>query len=129
MKTASFPVSTPSPSVKWPRVAALVVLFVLLVAGGFAAGFVPRAKQQESVQEQAAASAAQPPRVAVTTATRVSPDAVRVLPGSCLPLTETAIYPRTTGYLKWWKADIGDRVKAGQQLAEIATPEIDAQLE
>src|SRR5207249_3608541 len=38
-------------------------------------------------------------------------------------------YPRTTGYLKRWTVDRGDRVKAGQLLAEIATPEIDAQLE
>jgi RND family efflux transporter MFP subunit len=67
--------------------------------------------------------------VVVATAVRVAPDAERVLPGNCLPLTEIAIYPRTTGYLKWWKADRGDRVNAGQLLAEIATPEIDAQLE
>src|SRR5207244_6267173 len=37
--------------------------------------------------------------------------------------------PRTTGYLKRWTVDMGDRVKAGQLIAEIATPEIDAQLD
>ena len=31
--------------------------------------------------------------------------------------------------MKWWKADIGDRVKAGQLLAEISVPDLDAQLE
>src|SRR5262245_26413256 len=113
----------------WTRLAAGAILFGLLAAGGLAAGTIPRLNRDRAVRTQAAASAAQPQRVAVATATRVSPDAERVLPGNCLPLSEIAIYPRTTGYLKWWKADIGDRVKAGQLLAEISAPEIDAQLE
>jgi RND family efflux transporter MFP subunit len=104
-------------------------LFALLAAGGLAAGTIPRQKQDGAVREQAAEDAARPPRVTVATATRVAPDAERVLPGTCLPLTEIAVYPRTTGYLKLWTADIGDRVKGGQLLAEIESPEIDAQLE
>jgi RND family efflux transporter MFP subunit len=104
-------------------------VMALLLAGGLAAGTIPRLKQDRAVRDQAAATAAQPPRVATATAARVAPDAQRVLPGNCLPLTEAAIYARTTGYLKRWTADIGDRVKAGDLLAEIATPEIDAQLE
>ena len=56
-------------------------------------------------------------------------DAERVLPGSSLPLLETAIYARTTGYLKSRRVNIGDHVKEGDLLAEIAAPEIDAQLE
>jgi RND family efflux transporter MFP subunit len=102
---------------------------VLLVAGALAAGAIPLLNRIRAVRAQAAANAAQPPRVSVATATRISPDAQRVLPGTCLALTETGMYPRTTGYLKWWKADIGDHVKAGQVIAEIAAPEIDAQLE
>src|SRR5262249_24129392 len=39
------------------------------------------------------------------------------------------IYARVNGYLKSWKAEIGSRVKAGQLLAEIDKPELDAQLE
>lgn len=121
--------TAPVHTVRWPHVAGFAALFVALVVGGWATGTIPRQKQQRAVEERAAAAATQPPRVAVAVATRVAPDAERVLPGNCLPLTEIAIYPRTTGYLKWWKADIGDRVKAGQLLAEIATPEIDEQLE
>lgn len=104
-------------------------LVALMVGGALAAGTIPRATRDRAVREQAAAAAARPPRVVVATARRVAPDAERVLPGNCLPLTEIAIYPRTTGYLRRWTADIGDRVKAGQLLAEIETPEIDAQLE
>jgi RND family efflux transporter MFP subunit len=104
-------------------------VLAVLAAGGLAAGTIPRLNRERAVRDQSASDAARPPRVTVATAVRVAPDAERVLPGNCLPLTETAIYPRTTGYLKWWKADIGDRVRAGQLLAEIAAPEIDAQLE
>jgi RND family efflux transporter MFP subunit len=41
---------------------------------------------------------------------------------------ETALYARASGYVKNWQVDIGDRVKAGQVLAEIDTPEIDHRL-
>jgi RND family efflux transporter MFP subunit len=50
------------------------------------------------------------------------------LPGNIQPFTDAAIFARTTGYLKARHADIGSRVKAGQILAEIDTPEIDQQL-
>ena len=51
-----------------------------------------------------------------------------VLPGNLQAFKDTPIYARTNGYLKRWYTDIGTRVKAGQLLAEIETPEIDDQL-
>jgi RND family efflux transporter MFP subunit len=42
---------------------------------------------------------------------------------------DSPIYARTNGYLKTWHVDIGARVKKGQLLAEIETPEIDQQLQ
>ncbi len=51
-----------------------------------------------------------------------------VLPGNTQPLIDAPIYARTSGYLTNWSADIGTRVKAGQVLAEIQTPEVDQQL-
>ena len=50
-----------------------------------------------------------------------------VLPGDVEPFTDAPIYARTTGYLRKWYVDIGQSVKAGQVLADIDTPEIDAQ--
>ncbi|MGA2862693.1 MAG: efflux RND transporter periplasmic adaptor subunit [Steroidobacteraceae bacterium] len=50
-----------------------------------------------------------------------------VLPGDIQAYTDAPIYARTNGYLKRWYADIGKHVKAGQLLAEIETPEVDAQ--
>src|SRR5262245_59825981 len=47
------------------------------------------------------------------------------LPGSTSALQETTIYARTNGYIASLNADIGDRVKAGQLLATIASPEVE----
>jgi len=51
-----------------------------------------------------------------------------VLPGNIEAWHEATIYARTNGYVKRWLVDIGDRVKKGDLLAEIETPELDAQL-
>ncbi|HEX4287012.1 MAG TPA: efflux RND transporter periplasmic adaptor subunit, partial [Terracidiphilus sp.] len=41
--------------------------------------------------------------------------------------TDSPIYARTSGYLTKWYFDIGARVKKGQLLCEIASPEVDQQ--
>ena len=50
------------------------------------------------------------------------------LPGNTQAFTDTPIYARTNGYVKHWYVDIGARVRQGQLLAEIETPELDQQL-
>src|SRR5580692_6432017 len=50
------------------------------------------------------------------------------LPGNTEAFTDTPIYARTNGYVKHWYADIGARVRQGQLLAVIETPELDEQL-
>jgi RND family efflux transporter MFP subunit len=66
--------------------------------------------------------------VAVTHPSKGSAAEDVTLPGNIQAFTDAAIFARTTGYLKARHADIGSRVKAGQMLAEIDTPEIDQQL-
>jgi RND family efflux transporter MFP subunit len=51
-----------------------------------------------------------------------------ILPGNVQAFADAPIYARTTGYLKNWQVDIGSKVKKGQLLAEIDTPEVDQQL-
>ena len=50
------------------------------------------------------------------------------LPGSAEALSTATLYARINGYLSKRLVDIGDRVEAGQLLAEISAPDIDAQL-
>ena len=51
-----------------------------------------------------------------------------VLPGDIEAFYGAPVYARVTGYLKAWYTDIGTPVKKGQLLAEIDTPDLDAQL-
>jgi RND family efflux transporter MFP subunit len=50
------------------------------------------------------------------------------LPGNIQAFVDAPVYARTSGYLKKWYTDIGTRVKAGELLAEIDSPEVDQQL-
>ena len=51
-----------------------------------------------------------------------------MLPGSLQAFEESPIYARTNGYLVRWYKDIGSRVKEGELLATIDTPEVDQEL-
>ena len=51
-----------------------------------------------------------------------------VLPGTVQAYYEAPIYARTNGYVKQWYTDIGTRVKAGQLLAQLETPDVDDEL-
>jgi RND family efflux transporter MFP subunit len=46
------------------------------------------------------------------------------LTGTITPYEQVTLYAKATGYLKYLKVDIGDRVKAGQLLAELDVPEM-----
>jgi RND family efflux transporter MFP subunit len=50
------------------------------------------------------------------------------LAGQTMPYTDAPIFAQTKGYLQKWYFDIGTEVKAGAVLAEIDTPEVDAEL-
>jgi RND family efflux transporter MFP subunit len=59
---------------------------------------------------------------------RSAPAQEIVLPANVQAFADAPIYARTNGYLKRWYVDIGSRVKEGQLLAEIDTPEVTQQL-
>jgi membrane fusion protein, multidrug efflux system len=68
------------------------------------------------------------PYVAVVHPTPIDSDSELVLPGNINSYIQAPIYARTNGYIKKWDRDIGSRVKQGDLLAELDTPEVDAQL-
>ena len=69
------------------------------------------------------------PAVSLAQPQRGAPQEELILPGNIQAFIDAPIYARTNGYLKSWYVDIGGRVKTGQLLAEIETPELDQQLQ
>ena len=51
------------------------------------------------------------------------------LTGRIAPAEQADLYARVPGYVRKWTADIGDRVKAGDVLAELSVPELAAELD
>jgi membrane fusion protein, multidrug efflux system len=98
----------------------------------FAAAFVVRyaflRSHDEQLDAQAQQAADSPPVVDVAPPTPEGAVQDLLLPGSASPMQETALYARVNGFLKRWLVDIGAHVEAGQLLAEIAAPDLDAQL-
>ena len=107
----------------------LLILIVLAVfAGLFAVGYVPRHKQEKARDAEADQNAAAAPTVTVVPA-KATPDTTTVtLPADTKSLRETFVFARANGFVKSWSADIGQRVEAGQVLAEVTTPELDQQI-
>ena len=68
------------------------------------------------------------PTVAIVTPAKSAPQEEIVLPGTMQAFTDAPIYARTSGYLKRGTSTSAARVRAGQLLAEIDTPELDQQL-
>lgn len=113
-----------------PSIMRLTAIGVLILAAFVALGYAGLAARKKQTENREAALAGQSDKVRVlTTVAQKPPEFIdQVLPGTAVPFLETAVYARTSGYLKRWLVDIGDSVKEGQLLAEIDTPEVNAQL-
>jgi RND family efflux transporter MFP subunit len=100
--------------------------FVLLAIAVVAYGLGSRAAQNSSLHDLTEAQAV--PTVAIVAPSQVENSAGLDLPGRLEAYIRAPIYARVPGYLKSWKYDIGSKVKAGDVLAEIDTPDLDQQL-
>ncbi len=115
----------PSTTAIW----AVALLIVVLAAVAFFAGYVPRERREATVAAEVSTQEQALPRVMVAAVAPTKGGNQLVLPGNIEPLTEAPLLARSTGYIKNRFVDIGDRVKAGQLLAEIEAPELDQQVE
>jgi RND family efflux transporter MFP subunit len=95
---------------------------ILAVAGGLISRSMADQKLRNWTTEQAT------PTVALAAVKAAASDGKLVLPAQIEAFNNATINARASGYLRRWNVDIGARVKAGQLLAEIDTPEIDQQL-
>ena len=116
------PTSTTKSKSRWLRMMPLAL--VLLALG---VGILPRLKAHAALRTQTASFVT--PLVSVVQP-KAAPAVQRIeLPADVRAYQETSIYARTNGYLAHWYKDIGSQVPAGELLADIETPEIDAQLD
>ncbi|MEO6803096.1 MAG: efflux RND transporter periplasmic adaptor subunit [Granulicella sp.] len=116
-----------APPVVSKRSVVLVVIVVLIVAVVLAiTGILPRMHAEKKLVEDTNSMAV--PQVLAITLKQGDPAQEIVLPGNIQAFRDAPIYARTSGYLKQWFVDIGGRVKKGQLLAIIDSPEVDQQL-
>ncbi|MGF6448434.1 efflux RND transporter periplasmic adaptor subunit [Paraburkholderia youngii] len=104
---------------------AILIVFVLLAIGTLRT-VIANVMQNREVTATAQQNATQ--YVNVVTPQQTDGGGNTLLPGTLRGYVESPIYARATGYLLHWYVDIGARVKQGQLLAELDTPEIDQEL-
>nr|WP_246781409.1 efflux RND transporter periplasmic adaptor subunit [Rhodoblastus sphagnicola] len=105
---------------------AFALVFIVILALGGARVLLGRGAARAALEEQSA----QGQKIFVKT---VSPALSKSANALTLPATlrgdnETAIFARVSGYVRAFAVDIGAKVKKGQVLAELDTPELDQQV-
>lgn len=101
-------------------IAAIVVLAIVV------AGVATRANESHNLRQWTDEQAT--PSVTLVTPEGGQGGGDLNLPGRLQAYARAPIYARTSGYLKSWKYDIGQKVKAGDILGELETPDLDQQL-
>jgi RND family efflux transporter MFP subunit len=126
-QTAKAPKPRPKTRRRWGGRLVALGAFSLL-AGGVALGASRHHEQHQQVMATAERERDFAPRVRVATV-EANPGIVSVsLPGTTAAFTAAEIYARATGYIAKRDVDIGDRVKQGELLAQLAVPELDDQI-
>lgn len=109
-----------------PRRLALVAICLLVAAGAVAiSGVRGRARVDQEVAQRTREQAV--PTVEVIAPKRGSAAQSLTLPGNIEALANAPIHARASGYVASWHKDIGDKVRRGDVLARIDTPELDQQ--
>lgn len=114
--------SGPLPRLK-PWAFGIIVLFVV----GFVLGMLPRWRHSNELRAETKELSI--PTVLVAKPIPGKAEGGLNLPAEVKPLMESPIYARANGYLTKWSVDIGAKVKTGDLLAEIDTPELDQEIE
>jgi len=116
---------------KRPSGGKITMLFLLAAAVflvAFFVGYVPRHRRDLQITAEASVQNESLPDVTVVTAKTGSVMGELVLPGNIQAVTEAPILARAEGYVRRRYVDIGDRVTAGQLLAEVEAPDLDQQV-
>ena len=114
----------PSAVTIWSIFLAVVVIIVV----AFLSGYIPLQKRRAVIAGEAHEQERALPRVEVIEVGRASGKSMLQLPGNIQAITEAPILARADGYVLRRMVDIGDRVQAGQPVAEIEAPEMEEQV-
>jgi RND family efflux transporter MFP subunit len=104
-----------------------LVIFLIVLAGIIVYGIHARSTTDQNLVVETRKDST--PQVNVIHPSGTGASGTLALPGNTQPYVDTPIYSRTNGYLQKWYFDIGARVKKGQLMATIETPELDEQLQ
>ena len=110
-------------------VGTLGVVIAIVLGGAFFTVSNIRAREKYELKRDTASIVSALPRVDVMDVKPAPTSQTLMLPGETSAWYRTTIYSRVSGYLNKWLVDIGDRVKKGQVLATIDTPDLDSQLD
>ncbi len=110
------------------KIAMLIVLVAAVFLAAFFVGYIPHHRRDLQVIAESGVQNDALPDVSVVAAKRASGVGDLVLPGNIQAVTEAPILARADGYVKRREVDIGDRVTAGQLLAEVEAPDLDQQV-
>lgn len=125
MSSANAP--APYGSNKTSNGARLIFIGLGVVLVGLAAfGIIRRVHARHELTEDTDRNAIA--TVATMTPKAAPKDQALTLPGTVASWQDAQIYARTTGYVAKWYVDIGAKVKKGQRLADLDTPDVDNQL-
>ncbi|HVP46693.1 MAG TPA: efflux RND transporter periplasmic adaptor subunit [Bryobacteraceae bacterium] len=110
------------------RLAGLFLLLAVVVIAAIVFGLRPRLAREKALAAAAEAEEDKLPAVNVALVRRSPAKSELELPGDLQGYLESPIFARADGYIRRRLVDYGDRVRAGQLLAELETPELDQQL-
>jgi membrane fusion protein, multidrug efflux system len=103
----------------------VAIIGVFLASGGFVFAHQLRLERQSSQLE---ASVARGPRVLVVPISNTSAALTIQIPASVHGYVETPVYAKVAGYLRTIRVDKGDRVRRGDVIGIIQSPETDQQV-
>jgi len=127
-ETSATPAARPRPRTGRRGLLVFFAVIGVLVAAAVVGGILPRLTRQKALLAAAENQSEQRPIVEVAIARAAPPRSTLDLPGDMQALVDSPVFARVDGYLRTRLVDYGDRVKAGQLLAEIDTPELDQQI-
>jgi RND family efflux transporter MFP subunit len=118
----------PQPRAGFSALLLFLGILTAVVAAAIVVGLKPRLAREKALAAASDSASVRLPVVNVVAVRTAPPTSELDLPGDLQALVDAGIFARADGYLARRLVDYGDRVKKGQLLAELETPELDEQI-